>query len=216
MNSLATFRAALRTTSRTYSIAPTPFRPYSTTPSPTPESSEQSASSSTSAAATTSSSSSSPAPPQAKSAAIDAVLQSIEASGLTPGALPHATGPLGAAGHSGWRGHFTSSSSARSAPASAPPTPENNWRLAPVVNYSLPITTTTARSFPVRNMDVGRAYRLLNRTLQENNIRKELRRQERFEGPSDKRVRLDSERHRRRFKVAVGKAVSQAMRLKDL
>lgn len=46
----------------------------------------------------------------------------------------------------------------------------------------------------------------------ENNIRRELKQKDRFESGSDKRVRLDSERHRRRFKVAVGKAVSLAMR----
>lgn len=78
------------------------------------------------------------------------------------------------------------------------------------------MTTTTARSFEVKNNDVAKAYRLLNRVLMENNVRKELRRQERFESGSDKRVRLNSERHRRRFKVAVGKAVSLAMRMKDM
>jgi ribosomal protein S21 len=56
----------------------------------------------------------------------------------------------------------------------------------------------------------------LNRVLNENQVRRELKRQERFESPSNKRVRLGSERHRRRFKVAVGKAVSLAMRMKDL
>jgi len=63
---------------------------------------------------------------------------------------------------------------------------------------------------------LARAYRNLNRVLNENQVRRELKRQERFEGPSDKRVRLNSERHRRRFKVAVGKAVSLAMRQKNL
>ncbi|KAL8280083.1 hypothetical protein RQP46_007413 [Phenoliferia psychrophenolica] len=75
--------------------------------------------------------------------------------------------------------------------------------------YSQPKTTTSERSFAVMNGNGGlaTAYRMLNRTLMENNVRKEVRR-----GESDKRVRLDSERHRRRFKVAVGKAVSGAMR----
>jgi ribosomal protein S21 len=51
--------------------------------------------------------------------------------------------------------------------------------------------------------------------LTENNIRREVKRADRFEGRSDKRVRLSSERHRKRFKVAVGKAVGLAMRMKD-
>jgi ribosomal protein S21 len=43
----------------------------------------------------------------------------------------------------------------------------------------------------MRMGNVARAYRNLNRTLRENNVRLELRRQERFESPS-KRVRAAS------------------------
>lgn len=68
----------------------------------------------------------------------------------------------------------------------------------------------------MRDGNVARAYRTLNRVLNDNNVRRELKRQERFETPSNKRVRLNSERHRRRFKVAVGKSVSLALRTKDL
>ena len=95
-------------------------------------------------------------------------------------------------------------------------TPEQLWSHAAPVAYSPSVTTTSARSFAVQGGNLARAYRNLNRVLNENQVRRELKRQERFEGPSDKRVRLNSERHRRRFKVAVGKAVSLAMRQKNL
>jgi len=94
--------------------------------------------------------------------------------------------------------------------------PEKLWSHAAPVAYSPSVTTTSARSFAVQGGNLARAYRNLNRVLNENQVRRELKRQERFEGPSDKRVRLNSERHRRRFKVAVGKAVSLAMRQKNL
>lgn len=94
--------------------------------------------------------------------------------------------------------------------------PDDRWKQLAPVTFSEPLTTTTSRSFPVQNFNLGLAYRKLNKTLMENNIRRELKRQERFESGSDKRVRLDSERHRRRFKVAVGKSVSLSMRMKSL
>ncbi|KDE03227.1 hypothetical protein MVLG_06284 [Microbotryum lychnidis-dioicae p1A1 Lamole] len=93
--------------------------------------------------------------------------------------------------------------------------PEEIWASTNPIGYTLPVTTTAARSIPVKKRDVARACRALNRILNQNNVRKELRRQERFEGPSDKRVRLDSERHRRRFQVEVGKQVGKAMRLRQ-
>ena len=97
-----------------------------------------------------------------------------------------------------------------------PETPQEIWSYSAPVPYSPSVTTTSARSFAVQSGNVARAYRNLNRVLNENQVRRELKRQERFESPSNKRVRLNSERHRRRFKVAVGKAVSLAMRMKDL
>lgn len=78
-----------------------------------------------------------------------------------------------------------------------------------------PLTTTASRSLGVGNANVAVAFRRLNRILTENNVRREVKRGERFEGRSDKRVRLNSERHRKRYKVAVGKAVGQAIRMKD-
>jgi ribosomal protein S21 len=95
-------------------------------------------------------------------------------------------------------------------------TPEEIWSHSAPIPYSPSVTTTSSRSFAVQSGNVARAYRNLNRVLNENNVRRELKRQERFEGGGDKRVRLNSERHRKRFKVAVGKAVSLAMRMKDL
>ncbi|KAK4058367.1 hypothetical protein OIO90_000525 [Microbotryomycetes sp. JL221] len=94
-------------------------------------------------------------------------------------------------------------------------TPEQKWANTNMPSLSDNVTTTSARSFNVTFNDVGRAVRNLNRVLRENNVRAELRQQERFESKSDKRVRLNSERHRRRFKIAVGKAVQMAMRNKD-
>ncbi|KAM0755182.1 hypothetical protein T439DRAFT_377542 [Meredithblackwellia eburnea MCA 4105] len=99
-------------------------------------------------------------------------------------------------------------------PRTQPTSPERLWAHQPPVPYVEPVTTTSARTFAVMNGFGGLAgaWKRLQRTLNENNVRKELRRGERFEARSDKRVRLNSERHRRRFQVAVGKAVSEAMR----
>lgn len=95
-------------------------------------------------------------------------------------------------------------------------TPDDLWRSSsPRSFYPLPLTTTTARTIPVKNAAVAAAFRKLNRVLTENNIRRELKRGERFEGVSAKRCRLSSERHRRRYKVAVGKAVGKAMRMRE-
>ncbi|GAA5914447.1 mitochondrial 37S ribosomal protein bS21m MRP21 [Sporobolomyces salmoneus] len=110
----------------------------------------------------------------------------------------------------------SSSPSFRTSNSFSPSTPEEIWSHSAPIPYSPSVTTTSARSFAVQSGNVARAYRNLNRVLNENQVRRELKRQERFESPSNKRVRLNSERHRRRFKVAVGKAVSLAMRMKDL
>ncbi|GAA5825552.1 hypothetical protein JCM3770_000124 [Rhodotorula araucariae] len=200
MNSLV---ASLRSSCR---LGPAPrtalaaARPYSTAPAPEPS---------------TSSSSSSP-PPRSGVDQLKRVIAGVQAS-----KAPRAPSPAdlfagrGSAHDAASRFLFNSSQSPRSLTA-RPATPEQTWQHTPPVPYSLPVTTTSARSFAVRDGNVARAYRTLNRVLQENNVRRELKRQERFESPSNKRVRLNSERHRRRFKVAVGKAVSLALRTKDL
>ncbi|BGO90053.1 hypothetical protein NBRC10512_003587 [Rhodotorula toruloides] len=112
-------------------------------------------------------------------------------------------------------GYMSSSPSPKSVQV-RPSTPDEIWRLATPVQYSPPTTTNSARSVPVRDGDVARAYRLLNKTLNENQVRQRLRQRDRYERPSDKRVRTNSERHRRKFKIAVGKAVAAAMRYKEL
>ncbi len=61
------------------------------------------------------------------------------------------------------------------------------------------------RSFPVINGNFISAYARVMTTLRENRVRKELRLTERFEKPTDKRRRLKSERHRRRFADMVSK-----------
>ncbi|BGP23242.1 hypothetical protein JCM10295v2_002136 [Rhodotorula toruloides] len=111
---------------------------------------------------------------------------------------------------------FMSSSPSPKSVSLRPSTPDEIWRLATPVQYSPPTTTNSARSVAVRDGDVARAYRMLNKTLNENQVRQRLRQRERFERPSDKRVRTNSERHRRKFKIAVGRAVAAAMRYKDL
>ncbi|GEM06990.1 ribosomal protein S21 [Rhodotorula toruloides] len=97
---------------------------------------------------------------------------------------------------------FMSSSPSPKSVSLRPSTPDEIWRLATPVQYSPPTTTNSAR--------------MLNKTLNENQVRQRLRQRERFERPSDKRVRTNSERHRRKFKIAVGRAVAAAMRYKDL
>ncbi|GAA5879748.1 hypothetical protein JCM3774_000174 [Rhodotorula dairenensis] len=161
-------------------------------------------------------------PSSASSAAagLDQVIRSISASkgkGRQPygGAAQRGNPGRGAPRPSEFSSLYSTPSARSAAFAAGPSTPEQIWAFTPPVNYTPPVSLTSARSFAVRDGNVARAYRNLNRTLRENNVRLELRRQERFESPSNKRVRLNSERHRRRFKVAVGKAVALAMRMKD-
>ena len=218
MNSLvSSLRTALRPTA-TRALASR--APYSTQPSPS--------SASGPVASTSSSSSSSPSSSSTKAGinALDTVIAGIknskkkaasssQAPPPRPSAADHFAAHRGSAHAAASRFLFDSSPSARSH-TPRPATPEETWRHTPPVPYSLPVTTTSARSFAVRDGNVARAYRTLNRVLNDNNVRRELKRQERFETPSNKRVRLNSERHRRRFKVAVGKSVSLALRTKDL
>ncbi|GAA5975812.1 hypothetical protein JCM10908_005288 [Rhodotorula pacifica] len=219
MNSLvSSFRSALRIQPaarlytpccRAYSTQP----PAAAAPSSSPDSPSSAATSPSPAAASTSSSSSE----------LEQVLKSVQAT-KGKGRFPYGSAPRSAGRGAGGRPSSSSSEysglysspSARSSlhPATAS-TPEQIWAFTPPMAYTPPVSLTSARSFAVRDGNVARAYRNLNRALRENNVRLELRRQERFESPSNKRVRLNSERHRRRFKVAVGKAVALAMRMKD-
>jgi ribosomal protein S21 len=118
-----------------------------------------------------------------------------------------------------WRSSYTPRDTAyriagsTSSRSTEPVSNQQLWSTSTPMSTMPAHTTTSSRSFAVTNSDVGLAFRRLNRVLQENNIKKELRRQEYFESPSDKRVRLDSERHRKRFAVAVGRAVSLSRRI---
>ncbi|GAA5901220.1 hypothetical protein JCM8208_002310 [Rhodotorula glutinis] len=212
MNSLvSSLRAALRPTATRAILS---RAPYSTQPSPSADSGPVASTSSSSAS-------------KAGINALDSVIAGIKnskkkaASSSTkappprPSAADHFASHRGSA-HAAATGFLFGSTSSAKSQATRPATPEELWRHTPAVPYSLPVTTTSARSFAVRDGNVARAYRTLNRVLNDNNVRRELKRQERFETPSNKRVRLNSERHRRRFKVAVGKSVSLALRTKDL
>lgn len=58
-----------------------------------------------------------------------------------------------------------------------------------------------------RGADFQKAYRQLNGIMRDANIKKDKLRQEFYEKPSEKRVRLASERHRRRFAQMVSIAI---------
>lgn len=61
-----------------------------------------------------------------------------------------------------------------------------------------------------RGADFQKAYRQLNGIMRDANIKKDKLRQEFYEKPSEKRVRLASERHRRRFAQMVSTATRGA------
>ncbi|KAF8318624.1 uncharacterized protein EI90DRAFT_3127932 [Cantharellus anzutake] len=63
------------------------------------------------------------------------------------------------------------------------------------------------RSFPVTNGNFIAAYSRVMTTLRDNRVRQEQRLAERFEKPTDKRRRLKSERHRRRFAEMISQKV---------
>jgi ribosomal protein S21 len=65
--------------------------------------------------------------------------------------------------------------------------------------FSPPPGPYAGRSVKVLNHDVAAAYRTLASLLARNNVFRELRLTERHEKPTDKRRRLNSERHRTRF-----------------
>ena len=78
-----------------------------------------------------------------------------------------------------------------------------------------PATPTSARSLPVRMEEFQRQYkRLMSGVIAMNNVRQELRLEERYEKPKYKRQRLASARHRRRFAREVGLKVAAIMKAK--
>jgi len=71
------------------------------------------------------------------------------------------------------------------------------------------------RSFPVVNGNFISAYARVMTTLRENNVRRELRLTERFEKPTDRRRRLRSERHRRRFADMISQKVKVVRAIRE-
>lgn len=80
-----------------------------------------------------------------------------------------------------------------------------------------PIKPSDSRSLEVGGTeDFAKQYRrLMNGVINFNNIRTELRHQERYEKPKYKRQRLRSARHRRRFAYEVGLRVAAVLRAKS-
>lgn len=88
---------------------------------------------------------------------------------------------------------------------------ENEFRSRPTIGPPTPATPTTGRSVSASNSygssSAAMLYRNLMGTLRRNNVRRELRLEERYEKPNQKRRRLRSERHRRRFADMIRKKV---------
>jgi ribosomal protein S21 len=85
---------------------------------------------------------------------------------------------------------------------------EDAWRYRYLGGPARPRKPRDGRVFEVRsNVDVGSAYSRLMSLLAKNNVRRELRLEENYEKPNQKRRRLKSERHRRRFAAAVREKV---------
>ncbi|MCO5590112.1 hypothetical protein L7F22_044081 [Adiantum nelumboides] len=77
---------------------------------------------------------------------------------------------------------------------------EDTWRKRKTYGPDRPALPSDGRSIAVSNSgDLARAMTNLNSIFRVNNIRTELRLGERYEKPNQKRRRLASERHRRRF-----------------
>ncbi|KDQ14031.1 hypothetical protein BOTBODRAFT_110804 [Botryobasidium botryosum FD-172 SS1] len=98
----------------------------------------------------------------------------------------------------------------RAFPKNPEQTPAERWssRSSNILKKLAPPPNTYAgRSVVVEKGDVGNAYNRLQGILARNDVRKELRLTERHEKRSDKRRRLESERHRRRFAEFIRKKV---------
>ncbi|EPQ28557.1 uncharacterized protein PFL1_03861 [Pseudozyma flocculosa PF-1] len=80
---------------------------------------------------------------------------------------------------------------------------------------SWPCTPYSGRSITIGpQSDPARAYGQLSVLLRRNNVRNELRLQQRYEKPNEERRRKKSERHRRRFADMVRKKVQLVMAIK--
>ena len=84
------------------------------------------------------------------------------------------------------------------------------FRDRPTFGLPKPCTPTTGRSLSMTstyNNTSATLYRQLSQILNRNNVRRELRLNERYEKPNQMRRRKRSERHRRRFADMVRKKV---------
>ncbi|PWN36798.1 uncharacterized protein FA14DRAFT_186976 [Meira miltonrushii] len=91
---------------------------------------------------------------------------------------------------------------------------EHQWKNRKILGPDRNAIPSDGRSVPVRQ-DLSRAMANLNSIFRVNNIRTELRLGERYEKPNQKRRRLASERHRRRFAHMVREKVQLIMYLKS-
>lgn len=93
---------------------------------------------------------------------------------------------------------------------------EADWAARAVYGEpSWPATPFSGRSIRVTpQADPARAYGQLSVLLRRNNVRQELRLQQRYEKPNEERRRKKSERHRRRFADMVRKKVQLVMAIK--
>ncbi|KIS67746.1 mitochondrial 37S ribosomal protein bS21m [Mycosarcoma maydis] len=93
---------------------------------------------------------------------------------------------------------------------------ESDWSERAVYGEpSWPATPFSGRSIRVTpQADPARAYAQLSVLLRRNNVRQELRLQQRYEKPNEERRRKKSERHRRRFADMVRRKVQLVMAIK--
>lgn len=93
---------------------------------------------------------------------------------------------------------------------------ESDWSQRAVYGEpSWPATPFSGRSIRVTpQADPARAYGQLSVLLRRNNVRQELRLQQRYEKPNEERRRKKSERHRRRFADMVRRKVQLVMAIK--
>lgn len=92
---------------------------------------------------------------------------------------------------------------------------QSEWRrtvVEPASSMPTVPTSSSSRSKSTPMLFAGLKH--VNEILREINLRSALRRQARYEKPAAKRVRLRSERHRRRFAARIGDSVAQVMAAK--
>ena len=88
------------------------------------------------------------------------------------------------------------------------PEPLFDTRKARVKPPSGPFEVYRGRTKDVKDGDIAGAFKSLNITLKNNSVAKHYKTQKFYEKPSDKRVRLNRERHRKRFLSGVKRLVN--------